>query len=148
MGIIVIVMSTILRYWVLTQHLQIKRCCSHKRTVVMIDKAKRCLKWYSHSQYRKKFHFISSHSLLSFLCLPSSSPSLFPYVLSVSLFVVSGIFQKDVPQISRTSFWVTIKMILQTYKTCREVTFFCIYGDLSLPADTNNNNINQYQQQK
>ena len=85
------------------------------------------------------FHLISPSSL----CV-----SLFPSVLCVSQSVVSGIFQKDVPQISRTSFWVTIKMILQTYKTCREVTFFCIYGDLSLPADTNNNNINQYQQQE
>lgn len=88
------------------------------------------------------------------LPLLSFSLSCLSSVLSVSLSVVSGIFQKDVPQISRTSFWVTIKMILQTYKTCREVTFFsfffffCIYGDLSLPADTNNNNINQYQQQE
>lgn len=45
--------------------------------------------------------------------------SLFP-----SLSVVSGIFQKDVPQISRTSFWVTIKMIHQTYKTCRRSYLF------------------------
>lgn len=106
--------------------------------VFMIDTAERLYIIHNTGQ--------SSISSLSSLCL-SSSP-LFPSVLSVSLSVVSGIFQKDVPQISRTSFWVTIKMILQTYKTCREVTFFCIYGDLSLPADTNNNNINQYQQQK
>lgn len=61
------------------------------------------------------------------LPLLSFSLSCLSSVLSVSLSVVSGIFQKDVPQISRTSFWVTIKMILQTYKTCREVTFFSFF---------------------
>lgn len=71
---------------------------------------------------------MSSLHLLSFSCSLSLASPL------CSLSVVSGIFQKDVPQISRTSFWVTIKLIHQTYKTCREVTFFFLHIQRSEPS--------------
>lgn len=76
-----------------------------------------------------KIRFDSKYKLVPFHLLVSPGLS-FPSVLSV----VSGIFQKDVSQISRTSFWVTIKIILQTYKTCREVTFFFFFAYMEIWA--------------